>query len=364
MGRAGGPRYPVQGNHTRFPRDMLPRVKRTTIADIAREAGVSKGAVSYALNDRPGVSDATRARILAIAERLGFRASAAARALAGAPAKVVGLALQRPASTLGVEPFFMELVSGVEAELSTRSYALMLRMVPDDDAASEIDIYRRWWVEGRVDGVLLCDVRADDPRVPAVEEIGLPAVIVGPPAAGGGCASVWSDDAVSVAEALEHLADLGHRRVARVAGIADLAHTAARTQAFAQACARLPVTSSNTVWTDYTGEAGARATRDLLSGDPRPTAIVYDNDIMAIAGLAVARDMGCSVPADLSIVAWDDSPVCGLVHPPLTALTRDISAYGAHAARLLLSVIGGEEVGSRLHEPARLIARGSTAPPR
>jgi DNA-binding LacI/PurR family transcriptional regulator len=151
--------------------------------------------------------------------------------------------------------------------------------------------------------------------------------------------------------------------VARVAGIADLAHTAARTRAFAEACARLPVTSSNTVWTDYTGEAGARATRDLLGGDPRPTAIVYDNDIMAIAGLAVAQELGLRVPADLSIVAWDDSPVCGLVHPPLTALTRDIAAYGAHAARLLLAVIGGERVGSRLDEPARLVARGSTAPP-
>ncbi|MEU4214957.1 LacI family DNA-binding transcriptional regulator [Actinoplanes sp. NPDC026623] len=337
-------------------------MKRPTIADIAREAGVSKGAVSYALNGRPGVSEATRERILAIADRRGFRASAAARALAGAPAKVVGLALQRPPSTLGVEPFFMELISGVEAELSTRSYALLLRMVPDGDAAAEIDVYRQWWVEGRVDGVLLCDVRADDPRVPAVEEIGLPTVIVGPPA-GGGSASVWSDDAVSVAEALEHLAGLGHRRVARVAGIAGLAHTAARTRAFAEACPRLPVTSANTIWTDYTGEAGARATRDLLGGHPRPTAIVYDNDIMAIAGLATARELGLRVPAELSIVAWDDSPVCGLVHPPLTALTRDIAAYGAHAARLLLAVIGGEQVGSRLDEPARLVARGSTAPP-
>ena len=129
------------------------------IADIAREAGVSKGAVSYALNGQPGVSEATRERILAIAERAGFRASTAARALAGAPAKVVGLALQRPASTLGVEPFFMELVSGLEAELSLHSYALLLQMVPDDRADSETEIYRQWWNERRVDGVLLCDVR-------------------------------------------------------------------------------------------------------------------------------------------------------------------------------------------------------------
>jgi DNA-binding LacI/PurR family transcriptional regulator len=316
--------------------------------------------VSYALNDRPGVSEQTRTRILEIAERLGFRANAAARALAGAPANVVGLALRRPASTLGVEPFFMELVSGLEAELSTRSYALMLQMVPEeDDAAAEIEVYRQWWIEGRVDGVLLCDVRADDPRVPAVWEIGLPAVVIGPPESGGPLASLWSDDAVSVSEAVGYLTGLGHRRIARVAGIPGLAHTGARTRAFAEA----GVSEAATVWTDYTGESGARATRELLLRPEKPTAIVYDNDIMAIAGLAVAQELGFAVPADLSIVAWDDSPICGLVHPPLTALTRDIVAHGAHAARLLLKVIAGDGPESRLDEPARLIARGSTAAP-
>ncbi|MEV4636981.1 LacI family DNA-binding transcriptional regulator [Actinoplanes sp. NPDC049548] len=334
-------------------------MKRPTIADIAREAGVSKGAVSYALNDRPGVSEETRARILAIADRMGFRASAAARALAGAPAHVVGLALRRPASTLGVEPFFMELISGLEAELSTRSYALLLQMVPDDDGDAEIEVYRQWWIEGRVDGVLLCDLRADDPRVPAVERIGVPAVVVGPPTPGAEVASLWSDDAVSVASAVEHLSGLGHRRIARVAGLPGLAHTAARTRAFAE----LGLTEAMTVFTDYTGAAGARATRQLLTGDARPTAIVYDNDVMAIAGLSAARELGRDVPAELSIVAWDDSPMCGLVHPPLTALTRDIHAYGAHAARLLLAVIAGERIGARLDEPARLLVRGSTAPP-
>ena len=75
----------------------------------------------------------------------------------------------------------------------------------------------------------------------------------------------------------------------------------------------------------------ARATRRLLSAARRPTAIVFDNDVMAIAGLGVAQEMGLAVPADLSIVAWDDSTLCRLVHPSLTALRRDIPAYGAHA---------------------------------
>ncbi len=342
---------------------MLVGVKRPTIADIAREAGVSKGAVSYALNGQPGVSEATRQRILAIADRVGFRASAAARALAGAPAKVIGLALQRPASTLGVEPFFMELVSGVEQELSLHSYALLLQMVPDDRADSETGIYRKWWHERRVDGVLLCDLRAGDPRVPAVHELGLPAVAIGPPDAGGPLHSIWADDRVSVAETVDHLAGLGHRRLARVAGIRELAHTTTRTRAFAQACARHGLAEPATVWTDYSGEDGARATRALLSAAEPPTAVIYDNDIMAVAGLAVAHEMGRAVPGDLSMVAWDDSPVCPLVHPPLTALSRDIAAHGARAARLLLATIAGGSVADVRDEPAHLTVRGSTAPP-
>ena len=104
-------------------------MKRPTIADVARRAGVSKGAVSYALNGQPGVSDATRQRILAIAREMGFNPNSAARVLSVARANAVGLTLCRPARILGIEPFFMELISGVEGELSARSYALTLQVV-------------------------------------------------------------------------------------------------------------------------------------------------------------------------------------------------------------------------------------------
>ncbi|WP_433391038.1 LacI family DNA-binding transcriptional regulator [Micromonospora sp. KLBMP9576] len=339
-------------------------MKRPTIADVARRAGVSKGAVSYALNGQPGVSAATRQRILAIAAEIGFNPSRAARSLSGATADAVGLALCRPARTLGIEPFFMELISGVEAELSARSYALTLQVVADQEA--EVAVYRRWWGERRVDGVLVCDLRADDQRVPALEALGLPAVVIGGPAGTGGLASVWSDDAAALVETVEYLAALGHRRIARVGGLPALLHTEIRTEAFARACRRLGLADAVTVASDYTGDEGARATRRLLSaaGDARPTAVIYDNDVMAIAGLSVAQEMGLAVPTDLSIVAWDDSPLCQLVHPPLTALGRDIPAYGAHAARQLLAVIGGAPAGRIQDETAHLTPRGSTAPPR
>ncbi|ETK35135.1 LacI family DNA-binding transcriptional regulator [Microbispora sp. ATCC PTA-5024] len=336
-------------------------MRRPTIADIARQAGVSKGAVSYALNGQPGVSEATRARILAIAQEIGWRPNIAARALNGARAHAVGLALCRPARILGVEPFFMELISGIEAELASRSYALLLQVVADHEA--ETEVYHRWWGEGRVDGAILVDLHVEDPRVPEMEAMGMPVVVIGHPSAAGALVAVWSDDGASVRETVAYLVALGHRRISRVAGLPRLVHTAIRDTAFADVCASLGVERHQTVHTDYTGEEGARATRRLLSSPDRPTAIVYDNDIMAVAGLSVAQEMRLTVPADLSIVAWDDSPLCQVVRPPLTGLTRDIPAYGAHAAQRLLALIDGGETTPLEDEAPRLTARGSTAPP-
>jgi DNA-binding LacI/PurR family transcriptional regulator len=114
---------------------------------------------------------------------------------------------------------------------------------------------------------------------------------------------------------------------------------------------------------DYTGSRGAETTRRLLEQDEPPTAILYDNELMAVSGLATAQSMGVEVPAALSIVAWDDTPLCELLHPPLTALSRDIPAYGACAAQVLSEVVAGQEVGHREVSPSELTVRESTAPP-
>src|SRR3569833_2629831 len=125
-------------------------MKRPTIADSAQRAGVTKSTVSFALNGRPGVSDATRARILRIAQEMGWQPSRPARALSGGRSGVLGLLVDRPARTLGVEPFFMQLISGMEGVLSSRDIALMLQ-VTDVPAALEAT-FRSWWAERRVGG--------------------------------------------------------------------------------------------------------------------------------------------------------------------------------------------------------------------
>jgi DNA-binding LacI/PurR family transcriptional regulator len=335
--------------------------KRATIADIAKRAGVSKVAVSYALRGQPGVSETTRRRVLELATEMGWHPNSAARALSAARAGALGLVLARPASLLGVEPFTMKLISGIETTLATRSVALLLQVVPDHDA--EVAAYRRWWAERRVDGIFLVNLLVDDKRVPVLEELGLPAVVIGGPGHHGSLPGVWSDDASAMAMVVEYLAALGHRRMARVAGPPDMLHTELRGRAFDEVAARLALESAVTLTTDYTAEQGAQVTRRLLSAASRPTAILYDNDIMAVAGTSVAREMAVDVPQDLSIVAWDDSVLCEIVHPPLTALSRDIVAYGAHAAERLLELLEGAAVRDLEDAMPRLVTRGSTARP-
>ncbi|MCP2328194.1 DNA-binding LacI/PurR family transcriptional regulator [Hamadaea flava] len=334
---------------------------RKTIGDIAKAAGVSKGAVSYALNGKPGVSDATRQRILTIARDLGWHPSSAARALSDGRTGVLGLIVDRPARTLGIESFFMQLISGIEATLSARDVGLLLQVT--DDQEKEMAAYRHWWAQRRVDGVILVDLRRDDPRVPLLEELGMPCVVIGGPEGLGTLPGIWSDDTGAVTEVVEYLAALGHRRIARVAGLPGLYHTALRDRGVAATAERLGLPEVATVYADYTGEEGARMTRALLSRRPMPTAVIYDNDVMAVAGVAVAHEMGVDIPRELSVVAWDDSPLCQLVHPQLSAVSRDIAAYGSHAAERLLEIIDGTTSATAQDATPRLVPRGSTAPP-
>lgn len=335
---------------------------RPTIEDIARRVGVSKGAVSFALNGRPGVSEATRARILQVAEEMNWRPHTAARALGGARAGAVGLVIARPARALGVEPFFAQLLSGLQAALSGRSVALELLVV--EDTAAEIEVYRRWASEHRVDGFILVDPQVRDPRMEVVAGLGVPSVVLGGPGSYGELSSVWADDREAMLAIADYLAALGHQRIAHVAGLPAFQHTRRRIRALRDAARRLGLTGITSLPTDFSDAEGAAVTRTLLSRPERPTAIVYDNDLMAVAGLGVAAEMGVAVPGEVSIVAFDDSVLTRIVHPSLTAMSRDTFALGCEVAETVLAVIA--EPGLRLNRKTptpRLTVRESTSPP-
>jgi DNA-binding LacI/PurR family transcriptional regulator len=315
-------------------------MRRPTIADIAQRAGVTKAAVSFALNGQPGVSAATRERILAIAQEIGFQPNSAARALTAGKAEAFGLIIDRPARTLGIEPFFMQLISGIQAELAGQHVTLLFTMAEDQDA--EIEMYRRWWAQRRVDGVFVVDVQVNDRRIGVLEQLHMPAVVIGTPLGAGSLPAVWQDDRAAVEMVVGHLAGLGHRRIGRVGGFPRYWHSKLRSDAFARAAAEAGLDAVS-VEADYTAEHGAQATRGLLGSAEPPTAILYDNDVMAAAGLGAAQRMGISVPSGVSIVAWDDSALCELIHPSVTALRRDIAAAGSQAARMLQEMAAGRK---------------------
>ncbi len=334
-------------------------MKRPTITDIAQRAGVTKAAVSFALNGQPGVSAATRERILAIAEEIGFQPNSAARALTVGKSGVFGLVIDRPARTLGIEPFFMQLVSGIQAELSAHQVLLQFTMTEDVDA--EIELYRRWWAQRRVDGVFVVDLQVDDRRIAEIEKLRMPAVVIGAPRGARSLPAIWQDDRAAVDVVVGYLAAQGHRRIARVGGLPTYWHSVLRRDAFAAAAVVAGLTAFS-VEADYTAEHGAQATVALLGSAEPPTAILYDNDVMAAAGLGVAQRMGVSVPDGVSIISWDDSALCELMHPALTALRRDIAGAGSTAARMLRELAAGGRPESVMEPAPVLQARASSGP--
>lgn len=350
-----------EGTVTELAADR-PAGSRVTSADVARLAGVSVSAVSLAFNDKPGISDATRRRILDVARDLNWRPHRAARALKVVTSDAVGLVVARPARTLGVEPFFAHIMSGLQARFSHDGIALQILIVEDTDA--EVATYRRWAAEQRVDGLVLLDLVVEDPRPALVAELGIPAVMLGGHGEDAPVSSVWVDDHEAMTHALEYLAALGHTTIGHVSGTPTFQHTVRRLEAAAECAQRLGL-EVRSVPTDFSDAQGADATRRLLMNRPRPTALLYDSDVMAIAGLGVGAEMGLRVPQDVSVLSFDDSVLTRLTHPTVTALARDTHALGELTASELLRTIAERGPVRHVQGPTpHLVVRGSTAPPR
>src|SRR4051812_18632188 len=207
-----------------MPYRKRPGRTRPTIDDVAARAGVSAAAVSFAMNGRPGVAEATRLRILAAAEELSWRPSALARALTEARARAVGLLLARSVDQLELDPFFVRFLAGVERALAPSDHDLVLRVSDTVDPAA----YRQLAGSGRVDGFLLCDVEVDDPRFGVIAEAGIPAVVAGRPVSPCPFPALETEHAHGMHMATEHLLALGHRSIAFVGGAAHMEHVQAR----------------------------------------------------------------------------------------------------------------------------------------
>jgi DNA-binding LacI/PurR family transcriptional regulator len=276
------------------------------------------------------------------------------------------MVMRRAPELLGADPFFPQFLAGVESALAERDSALVLQVVGDDDQA-EADSYRRLAGQGRVDGVFLNDMLVDDHRFGLLAGLGLPAVAVGRPTGPCPFPVVTVDDRQGVAATVEHLLGLGHRRIGFVGGPEGYVHSVSRRTAWAQALEAAGVVPGADLVADFTGPGGADATRALLELADPPTAIVYANDVMAIAGMGMAIGLGLEVPGDLSVAGFDDVPLAAHVAPPLTTVRQDAMGWGRAAAEALLAVSeGGEGWPTADVElpPAAPVFRASTGPPR
>ncbi|MFD7439009.1 LacI family DNA-binding transcriptional regulator [Streptomyces sp. NPDC059861] len=326
---------------------------------MAQRAGVSRSSVSFALNNRPGLADETRVRILAVAEELGWRPSRPARALSLGKAGAVGLVLAREPGLIGADPFFPAFIAGIEEVLSEQGDGLVLHVTTAD---REQALYERLAADRRVDGVLLTDLRVDDPRPALTASLGLPTVVVGRAEWAGGHCAVELDDEPAYVAAVRALAEAGHRRIAHVEGPQEFRHAIRRRQAWERTLADLGLPPGPLRPGGFTAEGGAGATRELLALAEPPTAIVYGNDLAATAGLAVAHELGIAVPGQLSVVGYDDTPLAQYTHPPLASARADARGWGAAAALALHTVIADGTAPDVVLPPAVFVPRPSTGP--
>ena len=332
-----------------------------TITDVARAAGVSKGLVSFVFNNRPGVAAATRDRILRTADELGWRPSLPARTLSTKKSYALGLVIRRDPSVLASDAFFPPFMAGVESVLTTRSRVLVLAVVPD--AGSEETTYRTLAAERRVDGVFLTDLRRRDSRLGLLGELRLPVVTLGRPDVASPFTAVSMDDTAGIGQAVHHLAGLGHTRIAHVAGDRQMLHGRRRRAAFRATMADHGLDGGTIIDTDFSPAAGAAATRALLRRRNRPTAIVYANDPMAVAGLGAHGQAGLGVPEDVSVIGYDGTEMARYLHPALTTVHHRPHALGRTAARALLTVIDAGRIDDVDLPAARFVLGRSTASP-
>ncbi|WP_236023590.1 LacI family DNA-binding transcriptional regulator [Bifidobacterium miconis] len=332
-----------------------------TITDVAKAAGVSKSAVSYALNGKPGVSDATRAKVLDVARAMGWKPNNAAKSLSDASMRTIGVVqLVDDADNFGAGMFTMDCLAGLCQVLDPRDYSITLRMTAGG-AQAACHIYEEWIASGAVDAHLIMGVELGDPRLALFRaHPEAKAVFLSQWAVTKGLPTLYSSDDEGARMVVRYLHGLGHRNIARIAGPEEYVHTIVRDQATADECAKLGMRCT-TLHGKYLAEAGAQLCLTLLEFGDSPTAIVCDTDSTAVAAARAAISRGVSVPGDLSIVAWDDSPSCTSATPTLTALHRDVRSIGAKAGSMLLRMIDGEQVDSEPEDPYRLIERGSTA---
>lgn len=331
--------------------------RRPTLADVARLAGVSTATISRCLNTPAAVSPATRAKVLATIEALGFELDATARALASGRTMTVGAVVPTLDNAI-----FASGIQGLQARLAADGYTLLLAS-SEYDPAQEIAQVRALLQRG-ADGLMLIGQDHPDEVFERLAQRGVPYVLTWTLSLAH--PSVGFDNAALAGEVAAYLWSIGHRRIAMIAGRTAGNDRARDRLAGVRAVIRArggTLPGSHVLERDYAIDEGREAMRALLSLDPRPSAVTCGNDVLAFGALFEAQAQGLAVPADISITGFDDLPLAAALTPALTTVAVPAAAMGRRAAEYLLRRLAGATAAARTELPTSLILRGSTGPP-
>lgn len=330
--------------------------KAATIQDVARLAGVSTATVSRTLS-RPGaVAETTREAVLEAVERTGYRINTAAR----------NLRQQRTGSIIALvpnlaNPFFSQIMAGISSVLTPAGYGLL---IADTQAGPDAEDRLATYLQGdKADGLILFDGTLS-PR--ALEVAHRPPVIAACEWMEDSLPSVRVENAQGAALAVEHLAAQGHRRIGHVTGPEGNVLTETRLAGYRSAMEErgLPLSPDLIFPGDFTLDSGAAAGARWLAQEDRPTAVFCASDEMACGFLGAVQHAGLSVPADVSVVGFDNIEVSGHLTPALTTIRQPRTFIGERAAELLLAMIEARSLeGPTEVIPVELIPRASVAPP-
>jgi len=341
---------------------------KTTIRDLARAGGVSVGTVSRALNGYTDVSEETRARILRLAAEMDYTPAAAARALVTQRSHVVGVFLETGEGHPDLQhPFFHGVLVGLKDALGTSGYDLLLFASESPGNGFGAHSYLMRARHHNVDAVVLLGMSDEDPEVRRLARSDVPCIGVDIDIAGPATACVTSENAAGMRLAVEHLAKLGHTRIAHIAGMLDTLPGRERLRGYRDGLrdAGLTLRDEYVRHGDFYFESGQQATTALLALPEPPTAIVAASDMMAVGATRAAAAAGVAVPGELSVIGFDDMLLAGHLTPALTTLRQDKSGIGGAAAAALRRVIEQSEApASTIALPVELVVRDSTSAPR
>ena len=334
------------------------RSKPVSIKDIARAAGVSHSTVSRALADSPLVAAKTKERIQHLAREMGYTPSAIARGLVTQRTDTIGLVV-----TTIADPFVAEVARGVEETALDGGYSVILcacHAEPERELACV-----RTLREKRVDAIIVTSSRVGSLYVPLLEQLAVPIVLINNQHAGQYVHSVRNDDRLGGRLVGEHLAALGHRRVAYVGGPPNAYASVRRLEGCRTALRehRGDVPDALVVPGDGQTGGGTAGAVLLLQRTPRPTAIFCYNDLTAIGALRAIKEAGLRVPADVSLVGYDDIFFAVYVDPPLTTVAQAKHSLGQRAMDLALSILKEQEESVDILLTPRLVERASSAAP-